>query len=320
MTLIDRYLHAVRGFLPASRQEDIIRELSEDIHSQVGDREEALGRPLTESETGDLLKRFGHPMVLAAKYRPQHQLIGASLFPFYWFALKMALGAALIVHLAIAIAMVAGGQPLDRIIGPLAVFPVDAAVTVFGWVTLVFAGIQLLVPHLRGFDSWNPNALPTPQYELVPSRVGLKFEIIGSTGFLLWWLAVPRFPFLIFGPASSFLELTPAFHSAHLPIAALWLVSLAGLWTILLRRWARSSFTARLISNGFTLVMALVLLRAGTLVALAHAGEAWAGAADVARAINIGIQLALVVTVAGSVWELLRSAWRSQRHGAMRLL
>ena len=69
MTLIDRYLHAVRSFLPASRQDDIIRELAEDIHAQAADREEALGRPLTDAETGALLRQFGHPMLLAAKCR-----------------------------------------------------------------------------------------------------------------------------------------------------------------------------------------------------------------------------------------------------------
>jgi len=173
MTLIDRYLHAVRSFLPASRQDDIIRELSDDIYSQAADREEALGRPLTDAETGALLRQFGHPMLLAAKYRPQRQLIGPPLFPFYWFALKTALGAALIVHGAIALAMVVGGQPADRIIGPLAAFPFGPAVTVFGWVTLAFAGIQMVMPHLRGIDAWNPDRLPIPGTEAVPSRLGL---------------------------------------------------------------------------------------------------------------------------------------------------
>jgi hypothetical protein len=319
MTLIDRYLHAVRSFLPASRQDDIVRELSEEIHAQAADREEALGRPLTDAETGALLRQFGHPMLLAAKYRPQRQLIGPPLFPFYWFALKMALAAALIVHGAFAFAMIAGGQPPDRIIGQLAAFPFGPAVTVFGWVTLVFAGIQVVMPHLRGIDVWNPNTLPIPRNEPVPSRVGLMFEIVGSTGFLIWWLALPRVPFLILGPAATFLDLTPGFQSAHLPIAVLWLCSLAGLWTILLKGWARSSFVARLITNGFSLVSALVLLRAAPLVMMASGAPATT-AGGVAHAVNVAIRLGLAATVIVSVWELLRSAWRSQRQRAVGLL
>jgi hypothetical protein len=318
MTLIDRYLHAVRGFLPAARQDDIIRELSEDIHAQAADREEALGRPLTDAETAALLRQFGHPMLLAAKYRPQHQLIGPPLFPFYWFALKMALGAALIVHGAIALAMVVGGQPADRIIGPLAAFPFGPAVTVFGWVTLAFAGIQAVMPHLRGIDAWNPDRLPIPRTEAPPSRLGLVFEIIGSTGFLIWWLALPKFPFLVFGPAAAFLAFSSGFASAYVPIAVLWLCSLTGLWTILLRSWPRSSFAARLVTNGFGLVGALVLLGAVPLVTAAPGSGA--SAQDVARVVNVGIQAVLALTVVLSVWELLRSAWRAQRQRAMGLL
>lgn len=318
MTLIERYLHAVRGFLPASRQEDIIRELSDDIHSQVADKEEALGRPLTESEQSALLKQFGHPMLLASKYRPQRHLIGPALFPFYWFALKMGLGAALIVHLAIGIAMVAGGQPPDRIIGPLAAFPFGPAVTVFGWVTLVFAVIDVMLPHLRGIDTWNPHTLPMPRTEPVPSRVGLICEIIASTGFLLWWLAVPRFPFLIFGPAASFMELTPAFQSVHLPIAALWLASLMALWAILLRPdWARFHVVARLLLTGVGLVAALVLLRAGPLVASANVAAVSGNLDDVVRAVNLASQLGLAAWAAVSVFELLRVLWRSQRAHAI---
>lgn len=44
-TLIDRYLRAVREQLPRGQQDDIIGELSEDLRSQVEDREAELGRP-----------------------------------------------------------------------------------------------------------------------------------------------------------------------------------------------------------------------------------------------------------------------------------
>jgi hypothetical protein len=33
--LVDRYLQAVRFWLPKRQQEDIIAELSEDLHSQI---------------------------------------------------------------------------------------------------------------------------------------------------------------------------------------------------------------------------------------------------------------------------------------------
>ena len=60
--LIDRYLHNVGASLPSDRRDDIVRELAEDIRAQVADREEALGRTLTEDEQEAVLKHFGHPL------------------------------------------------------------------------------------------------------------------------------------------------------------------------------------------------------------------------------------------------------------------
>jgi hypothetical protein len=48
MSMLDRYLQAVRFFLPAKQQDDIVRELSENLISQMEDREEELGRPSTK--------------------------------------------------------------------------------------------------------------------------------------------------------------------------------------------------------------------------------------------------------------------------------
>jgi hypothetical protein len=43
MELLDRYLQAVKFWLPAEQQDDIAAELGEDIRSQIEDRKEQLG-------------------------------------------------------------------------------------------------------------------------------------------------------------------------------------------------------------------------------------------------------------------------------------
>ena len=98
MDLFERYLQAVRGFLPSRQQHDVVRELREDLRSQVEDREAELGRPLNKEEQEQMLKHLGHPWLLASRYQPRRQLVGPALFPFYWLILKIALGVALIVH------------------------------------------------------------------------------------------------------------------------------------------------------------------------------------------------------------------------------
>ena len=65
MTLVDRYLRAVRFFLPRRQQDDIVRELSENLASEIEERSEMLGRELSENELADILRRHGHPIVVA---------------------------------------------------------------------------------------------------------------------------------------------------------------------------------------------------------------------------------------------------------------
>jgi hypothetical protein len=312
MTIIDRYLQAVRSFLPAGDQDDIIRELSEDIHAQVADQEAGLGRPLTESEEKALVREFGHPMLFAARYRPNQHLIGPAIFPIYWHVLKLAMIGALIVHGAIAMAMVAGGAAPREIIDPLVRFPFGVAVMVFGWVTLVFALLDLNLANLKWLHSWNPDALPALRPD-GHSRLALLCEIVASTAFLTWWLAIPRFPFLVFGPAASFLGFTPSWQAVHLPITGLWSITLVTLWMMLLRPdWNRFRQVARLITHGFGLITASVLLRVSPLVALKDTPPPLPSGAGLVGLVNLGIQIGLVIFALASLWELVRELWRLQ--------
>src|ERR1700674_3839693 len=90
MELIDRYLHAVKFWLPRKQRQDIIAELSEDLRSQIEDKERELGRKLNDSEVAAILKQVGPPVFVANHFLPQQYLIGPVLFPIYRFVLKIA--------------------------------------------------------------------------------------------------------------------------------------------------------------------------------------------------------------------------------------
>jgi hypothetical protein len=96
MTVVDRYLMAVRIFLPRSAQRDIIAELSDDIQTRIGDREGTLGRPLSAAEQEAIVAEFGHPALLAGRYGPRRPI--SLVFPFYWLVLGSLVVAA--VHVA----------------------------------------------------------------------------------------------------------------------------------------------------------------------------------------------------------------------------
>ena len=110
MELLDRYLQAVRKYLPKRRQDDIVEELSVEIQAQMEEMEAGLGRTLTEEERVALIKHYGHPMVVAARYMPQKHLVGPGLFPYYWFTLTRALGLAAVVYVIVNACMFAFGH------------------------------------------------------------------------------------------------------------------------------------------------------------------------------------------------------------------
>ena len=89
MQLLERYLQAVKFWLPKEQKEDIIAELSEDIHSQIDEKEAELGRKLNEGELESILKQRGRPILVANSYLPQQHLIGPVLFPIYRLVLKI---------------------------------------------------------------------------------------------------------------------------------------------------------------------------------------------------------------------------------------
>ncbi|PYX27401.1 MAG: hypothetical protein DMG80_18610 [Acidobacteria bacterium] len=91
MELVDRYLQAVKFFLPKKQQADIVAELSEDLHSQIEAKQAELGRTLTDSELEAILKRCGSPWEVASRFLPQRYLIGPTLFPAYRFFLGILL-------------------------------------------------------------------------------------------------------------------------------------------------------------------------------------------------------------------------------------
>jgi|SRR5215469_15820089 len=153
MELIDRYLKAVGKGLPEAQCEDIIRELSEDIRSEMEDKLSELGRLPTEAEQQALLKQRGNPLLLAARYRQDHrtlafgrQLIGPILFPFYIKVLSFNLGLTFIATIFVVLGV--SGQKIsfnDILSTCLLQLFIQAGV-----VTLIFA---LAEGHLTGIPT-----------------------------------------------------------------------------------------------------------------------------------------------------------------------
>src|SRR5690242_11195162 len=112
MKLLDRYLETIGFFLPQAQKDDILKELSENILSKMEDKEEELGRPLTDGEREGILRGYGSPMAVASRYTPESsglsfgtQLISPALFTLYRRILLIGLGASLVIFLIVNIAL-----------------------------------------------------------------------------------------------------------------------------------------------------------------------------------------------------------------------
>jgi hypothetical protein len=218
MELLDRYLQAVRFWLPKAQQNDIIAELGDDLRSQIEDKESSLGRAITEDELAAILQHAGHPMRVAARYQKQQSLIGPALFPIYKFVLKVVALAYLVPWFLVWVAMVIfvpsqrADNPALTVIGGWARLFSNAFV-VFGIVTLLFAILERFQASLSGLHKWDPRklpALPKRKDKARVPRLESVFELIFSVLFIAGWLVLPQIAAAMFSPFSRILAGTPA--------------------------------------------------------------------------------------------------------------
>jgi hypothetical protein len=193
MELINRYLQAIKFWLPKNQKLDIIAELSEDIRSQVEDREAELGRKLNESEVAELLKQRGRPVLVANRFQPQQNLIGPVLFPIYLFVLKIATAFYLLPWMLvwIAIAIYRPAHPGQGLITTIASFWTSfwpVAFFLIGSITTVFAIIERAQQKSKFMEKWDPRKLPPVRD---PNRIKLSTsvsELTANAVLCTWWL------------------------------------------------------------------------------------------------------------------------------------
>jgi hypothetical protein len=315
MDMLDRYLQAVRFFLPAGQQDDIVRELSENLISQMQDREEELGHPLDEAEQAAILRRHGHPMVVAGSYRSRQQLIGPLFFPLYLFVLKAGLGVALLVTVVLAtVNAMLHGDPVRHAVEAMLAFP-GRGLMVFAWTTLGFAGLDLAQSHFRLVCDWDPQSLPkvvSHEYQIPRLRTlcALFFVLAGA----VWLLLLPSAPFLILGPAAALVAFAPGWPLVYVPMVLLTLAT-AALHVVDFVRpyWTRSRELMRLAISVVWLFLFAYLARAGDLFVPASTVSTTPGNVQVDRIVdlvNAGFQIGFSVAAIITVFEIVAGLHR----------
>jgi hypothetical protein len=184
MNLIDHYVRVVRSLLPRGQRHDIANELAEDLRSQADAREAELGRPLNEDEQARLLEQFGHPMLIAARYRSSQHLIGTVVFSHYRAVITVVLGLILLGHAVAAGVLFAGGGTLAEF-GSLVRRFFDMAMVALVGITALGVLADRWIARSRILENWDPRSLrPGRQVGRAVRDVGRVVERAGNAGFI----------------------------------------------------------------------------------------------------------------------------------------
>jgi hypothetical protein len=284
MELIERYLKAIEFWLPNGEKQDILAEISEDIHSQIEEREATLGHSLTSAELEALLKSRGRPMLVANRYRPQRSLIGPDWFPTYIFVLKI-VGACYVLPWLVAFFVINRVQHphVSWALTLLASLGTAWEVAFFSaaTVTVIFACLQFTEAKSNFFENWNPRQLPPVRDAFKISRISSIIEIVVNVAFVLYWIAYADTVVPIDGPSFK-LVLNPVWFNFFWGYLAIALGNMA-LAILNLRRpyWSVLRAACRLASDLAGGVLFCWLLRANLVSSI------WMASVDPARASQI---------------------------------
>lgn len=175
MELIDRYVYDVGRRLPTKQREDIEKELKSLLMDALDAR--MGGKEPTREDVAAVLREFGSPADVAAKYAGERYVVGPRLYPFYKLVLTIVLCAAafgLAVSAVIGAVFDASGiaDVTEKAVRFFTGFFADAfsaALGAVGGVTILFWIIERIMErngakpgsHMK----WDPKDLPP-----VPSR------------------------------------------------------------------------------------------------------------------------------------------------------
>jgi hypothetical protein len=182
---------------------------------------------------------MGAPILVASRYQPQQYLIGPSIFPVYWYVMRMALLCVFIIYsLVTAVAIPIMTSNGAGVVDSLVRIP-GILITVAAWVTLSFAVIEFAAIHYPGkcppidglCGEWSPSSLPPLDEAPAARRKQRSYaqavaEVVFGFLFLFWLLLLPRHPFLIMGPGIFYWQSSPFQLASAWMTIFWWLVAL----------------------------------------------------------------------------------------------
>lgn len=281
MELFERYMQAVRKYLPWQRQDDILAELRANLEAQREDREAEMGRPLTEGEMVDWLKTLGPPREMAARYHAPRYLIGPAIFPLYWHILRLvAIWATVGYAISIVVRAFIESATAESVAAQVAEYP-GILISIAAWITGAFAVLEFMAERypekcpdfLAPASRWSPTSLPPVEKQTGESGkprnlVAISAEFVVRFVVLVWLLLLPQHPFLLLGPGAAYLKSSPIL---LLPVIVWFYWSVVALnaveflwqgYIILSDRWQQKSPLQHMVMEGLGLIPIAIMIAA----------------------------------------------------------
>jgi hypothetical protein len=318
-----------------SQQEDILKELRENLRGQIEDRESALGRPLNEDELAEILKKHGHPLLVATSYRQSRHLIGSTLFPFYWLVMKINLAIVGFGYAVGVLVLIAQGKPIHEIFGAIFSY-IGAVLPMFAIVTIVFAILDIGNSKFRLLEKateetnkkFDPRRLPGlrpasdfPDAKPV-SRFMTAFELFFGVAFLLWWMRVSLIRklalFVALGPVGLTdripFQLGPVWNIIYWPVIFLSLVTIVQQIVTLIYPDRIKFYSAiKLITSGGSVLVLYLVTRVNDILVVAPVVSNPWEFAETLRVINIALHYALLFSALMALVECFKQIRRLVR-------
>jgi len=319
MELLDRYLHAIEFWLPKRQRQDIIAELSEDLRSQIEEKESELGRKLEDRELEAILKRCGSPLTVALRYLPQQYLIGPTLFPIYKFVLAMIVLGCVVPRVLIWLGFLIA-DPAHS--GSMHMENLWMTVVYFAFfTTLAFAVVERSGVRFEDLNTWNPRKLPPARDPNRIPRFSTLCEIAVNTIFLVYFINLfwPRPVIDLYGATISLAPVWQFFFACFVVLAA---VNTAFAAANLLRPyWTPLRASLRLLTDVLGGMLLCWLLKAHVLVGIIAPSLSATKAIVVTNLVNLGMTIALpwcivfVIVILGVNGYRVVRLWRANRTG-----
>ena len=317
MDLIDRYLASVRRYLPRNAQDDIIQELSDSLRSEVEEREQAAGHTLTDDEQAAVLKKHGHPWLMATRYAPQQSLIGPELFPYYRQALVIVLFW-VVLPITVISGVIAGFPTVfgARMIVQMITTAWNGAIFSVGIVTAVFYVLERERVRITALDHWDPRRLPAysngrslPRSETIP---GLVVTVLA----LLWWVGLVRLPYFAWhqGEPVQFVA-TSIWTVVYVPVLLIMIASVIVSVIDVIRPWRTplmSAIDVAVNASGVVLLVYVLRDRPQFVEVVGSAVNADT-VTRIARMVNFSLTWVFVVLTAVLVLDILYEVWMVAR-------